>query len=118
MDIIISCYGTLYHREEYAAPYGFRRPAGERVDLWGLEGKWVRIIPDQSIFVFSAKEEGEVVIIESGFTNTALNGATLPIQVLTMGNDAELKAAMKECGLPSCTRKNLLKDFLRWYFLD
>ena len=115
-NIIVEEDGKFYHPEQFAAPYGWARVSGLRVELKQQAGLWCEITEDQKPFCF--KSEGDAVTITSGFRNPDFNGtavATFTAGVLLKSNLDEMKSLMKVRGLPSCTRINLRRDFLVWF---
>lgn len=107
-NVVVQVGGLNFHPEEYAAPIGWARTTGDRIDLsvWGYEGLWCEITNDQPDFLFENAGLGYLLVTQ-GFRNGDFNGHVhIPVEVV-MGSDPELKAWMKERGLPSCTRYNL-----------
>jgi hypothetical protein len=116
-NIIIQEDGKFFHPADCPAPYEWARVSGERVKLQTVEGLWCEITEDQEEFEFQlvGGTGPACVKIVGGFRNKKLLGSTIPLTILLTQDLDILKKEMKQGGMPSCTRLNLLEDFLQWY---
>ena len=114
-NLVVEVDGKLYHPEQFASPIDLERPNGERVQLPGYEGLWVRLIPRKGKFTFKVDPSRTTVTVTGGYRTEEFNGNTqFPLDLLVWGEDSEVKAAMKAAGRPSCVRDNLKHDLLRF----